>query len=92
MIVHEKWDKKCTSLLTYFFLWFQLAADANNMVAMTEDEKKRLEEILSDMGDLMDEVWQHIVKSILDNLCKKICCRLLTALKRHQVCWCKFFF
>ncbi|CAB3983201.1 Hypothetical predicted protein [Paramuricea clavata] len=25
------------------------------MVAMTEDEKKRLEEILSDMGDLMEE-------------------------------------
>ncbi|XP_028398355.1 fibrous sheath-interacting protein 1-like isoform X2 [Dendronephthya gigantea] len=32
-----------------------LAADANNMVAMTEEEKKRLEEILSDVGDLMEE-------------------------------------
>ena len=26
------------------------------MVAMTEEEKKRLEEILSDIGDLMEEV------------------------------------
>lgn len=35
---------------------FQLAADASNVVAMTEEEKKRLEEILSDMGDLTEEV------------------------------------
>ena len=35
---------------------FQLAADASNVVAMTEEEKKRLEEILSDLGDLMEEV------------------------------------
>jgi hypothetical protein len=41
---------------------FQLAADANNMVAMTEDEKKRLEEILSDMGDLMEEVRDNLFR------------------------------
>lgn len=31
------------------------------MVAMTEDEKKRLEEILSDTGDLMEKVRECIV-------------------------------
>ncbi len=28
---------------------FQLAADASNTIAMTDDEKKRLEDLLSDM-------------------------------------------
>lgn len=32
-----------------------LAADANNAVAMTEEEKKRLDELLSDMNNLVDE-------------------------------------
>ena len=34
-------------------LWFQLAADAGNVIPMTEAEKKRLEELLSDETDLL---------------------------------------
>lgn len=36
--------------------FLQLAADAGSLIAMTEDEKKRLDEILSDIGDLTNEV------------------------------------
>jgi molybdopterin-guanine dinucleotide biosynthesis protein len=61
---------------TLFFCRFQLAADASNVVAMTEEEKKRLEEILSDMGDLMDEV---LLKRFW-TIHSLPCCRLPTAL------------
>lgn len=33
----------------------KLAADANNVIAMTDEEKKRLDELLSDMSNLVDE-------------------------------------
>lgn len=36
-----------------FLFLFQLAADAGNMIPMTEAEKKRLEQLLSDETDLL---------------------------------------
>lgn len=56
MLALQQTTERCLYVYCKFTLLFQLAADANNMVAMTEEEKKRLEEILSDMGDLMEEV------------------------------------
>lgn len=42
------------------------------MVAMTEDEKKRLEEILSDTGDLMEKVRECIVSLLRMVQCKML--------------------
>ena len=37
----------------YCLTLFQLAADAGNLIPMTEAEKKRLDELLSDETDLL---------------------------------------
>ena len=42
-----------TLTTTIFFVWFKLAADAGNVIPMTEAEKKRLEELLLDETDLL---------------------------------------
>ena len=36
------------------WLCLQLAADAGNAIAMTDDEKERLEDLLGDLGGLTD--------------------------------------
>lgn len=37
--------------LSYFF---QLAADASNLIAMTDEEKKRLDDLLTDLDTIPD--------------------------------------
>ena len=52
---YEVWEFNTTSAqpnIRYLIL-FQLAADAGNLIPMTEAEKKRLDELLSDETDLL---------------------------------------
>lgn len=48
-----------------------MAADAANAVAMTEDEKKRLADLLSDLDNIPESIEESSIVSINENVCEK---------------------